>query len=514
MEVLGFSPLVLLSVTLLVIWIVAKWMRAHPLAYIPSPPGIPFFGNTFQISSTKPRLTFLQWARQYGGVYRISTIGASNLVILSNYDFIQELLITNGTAFSDRIDFFRLKYTMKDSMLAMKNNDAPCRTLRKLSHRYMKQFGDGMSKLEGILHQAVQRMISDFEATNSSPIDTMETLKEAALYSISVLLLGRAVDRQDPLLKMLMKYESDFTEFLSPVRPGMVLMDKFPWMIHLPLPNSKEMKAFVKLQDDLWQIIKENQRHSEYDSLTKLLLENVVRGDRSTSRMSGDRKSGITDLEAGLTCLNLIFAGIITTSIAMYCMISALACRQDVQDKIHAEVLKVLAVTKKKQVTLAEKSMMPYLRATISEILRQFPPVTVGGLFHVAREDTELKGCGPIPKGTGFLVNTWTLHHEKSFWGDPENFRPERFLNEDGEFLPADHPNRRHVLPFGAGPRVCVGETFAMARLFLWTSALVNKFVIRKGAGVDSDWMNPDKHDDNSVVLKPLPCNVIFNPRD
>ncbi len=356
-------------------------------------------------------------------------------------------------------------------------------------------------------------MIADFEATDSSPVDVMETLKEAALYSISVLLLGRAVDRQDPLLKMLMKYESDLAHSLSPVRLGMFLMDKFPCLIHLPLPNSKELKAFVKLQDDLWQIIKDNQRHSEYDSLTKILLENVARNNGALTGTAEDRKSRITDLEAGLTCLTLIFAGIITTSISMYCMIGTLPCRQDVQDKIRTEVFKVLAVTKKKQVTLAEKPMMPYLRATIEETLRHFT-VSPAAAFHAAKEDTELKDCGPIPKGTACVVNAWALHHDKAFWGDPEYFRPERFLDENGDFLLADHPNRKHMLAFGAGPRVCLGETFAMARLFLWTSALVNKFVIRKAPGVTSGWMDPYQHEDDCAFLKPQPCDVIFSARD
>ena len=117
-------PAALFSATLMIIWIVGKWMRTDPLAHIPSPPGIPLFGNTFQISPTKARLTLLQWARDYGGVYRISTAVAKNLVILSSYDFIQEVLITKGAIFSDRIDFFRLRYTMKNSMMSMRNNDA------------------------------------------------------------------------------------------------------------------------------------------------------------------------------------------------------------------------------------------------------------------------------------------------------------------------------------------------------------------------------------------------------
>ncbi len=396
------------------------------------------------------------------------------------------------------------------SMLGTRNNDATWRKLRKLSHSYLKQFGDGMSKLEDMLHEVVERMIVDLEATNSSPVNIIGTLKEASFHSISVLLLGRAVDTHNPLLTMIMKYEKDATRCFAPVRFDMVMLDNFPWLIHFPFSSSNDLKAFVKLQDDVWNIIKQDQTQSDYDSLTKLLLKNV---SEDTSGSPNERKSGLTDDEAGQTCLSLILGGIISTSTAMYCVINTLAYRQDIQDKIRTEVLKALAATNSKSVSLAQKSMMPYLRATILETLRHFSMLTLGGGVHVAREDTELKGYGVIPKGTTFIINTWSLHHEKAFWGDPEKFRPERFLDEKGEILPADHPNRKHLLPFSAGPRVCIGEVFAMARLFLWTSTLVNKFVINGTPGCDQQWMDPDQHGDDSVLLSPLPCHVIFTPR-
>ncbi len=504
-----FQAVVVLSITLIIIRIIWQRIRPNPLSFIPCPPGIPFVGNMFQINQATPRLTFQKWARQYGGAYRIRTIAIGEVVVVSSYDTIHEVLTVNGTAFSDRPNFFRMKYTM-GSMMASRNNDALWRKLRKLSHSYLKQFGDGMSKLEDILHEVVDRMIVDLEASNSSSINVMGTLKEASFHSISVLLLGRAVGTHNPLLKMIMKYEKDTIRCLAPVRLDMVMLDKFPWLIHFPLSSSNELKDFVKLQDDVWNIIKQDQTQSDYDSLTKLLLKNV---SEDTSGSSEDRKSGLTDEEAGQTCLNLIIAGIITTATAMYCVINTLAYRQDIQDKIHSEILKALAATNSKSVSLAQKPMMPYLRATILETLRHFSITTLGGGSHVAREDTDLKGYGAIPRGTIFLINSWSLHHEKAFWGDPEKFRPERFLDENGEFLPADHPNRKHLLPFGAGPRVCIGEVFAMARLFLWTSALVNKFVISAAPGCDPEWMDPDRHEDDSVFLSPLPCHVTFTPR-
>ncbi len=395
-------------------------------------------------------------------------------------------------------------------MISFRNNNDSWRRLSKITHSYLKQFGDGMSKLEGILHEVVDRMIADLEGTSSSPINIMGTLKEASFHSIAVLLLGGRIDTHNPLMERLMKYEKALIKCMAPLRFDMVMLDKFPLLIHFPLASSNELKAFVKLQDNVWGIIKQDQKHSAYDSLTQLLLTHV--GDE-TSGSADDSNSRLTDVETGHSCLNLIVAGMATTSTVMYYIINTLAYRQDIQDKIRTEILKAFAATKSRSISLAQKSMMPYLRATILETLRHFSVAPFGGVLHMTREGTELKGYGAIPKGTTFIINTWSLHHEKAFWGDPEKFRPERFLDGDGELLAADHPNRKHLLPFGAGPRVCIGEVFAMARLFMWTSTLVNKFVISRAAGYDPEWMNPDRHGDDSVLLRPLPCEVIFTPR-
>ncbi len=436
-------------------------------------------------------------------------IAIGEVVVVSSYDTIHEVLRANGTAFSDRPNFFRLKYTIGE-MVGFKNNDASWRKLRKLSHSYLKQFGGGMTRLEDTLREVAERMIGALAALNSSPINTMEILRKASFQSISVLLLGRVVDAHNPILKMIMEYEKSVIRCFSSLRLDMAILDAFPWLIRYPLSSSKELKAFIKLQSRVWGAIKQDQKQSAHDSLTKLLLTNV--GDNTTG--SADVSTfGLTDEEAGQTCLNLIAAGLSTTSMAMHCIINSLAYRRDVQDEIYTEIQKVLSDIDSRSVSLAQKLMMPYLRATVLETLRHFSITPLGGAPHVAREDTELKGYGAVPKGTTFIINAWSLHHDKAFWGDPENFRPERFLDEHGKLLAADHPKRKHLLPFSAGPRSCMGEVFAMALLFLWTSALVNKFVIKTAEGCDPEWMDPDLHQDDSALLRPLPCDVIFLQR-
>ena len=91
--------------------------------------------------------------------------------------------------------------------------------------------------------------------------------------------------------------------------------------------------------------------------------------------------------------------------------------------------------------------------------------------------DVEIEGYN-IPKGTTIHANLWTLHEDEDFWGDPYTFRPERFLDDKGQFLSPDTDERKHVMMFGNGPRVCAGRLFALYRLFLWIVTLVQHFDI------------------------------------
>ncbi len=291
----------------------------------------------------------------------------------------------------------------------------------------------------------------------------------------------------------------------------MLILDKIPWLIHVPLQCSRELKAFVKLQEDIWQKIKENQRLSQCDSLTKLLLENTVKDKSGISGpATGDGQPTISDMDAGLRHLSeshFCWHPYNFNKHALYHQRSSFRERRARQGTCRSSESPCCH-----KVSLSQKSMMPYLRATILETLRQFPPTTMGAIMHSAREDTKLTDYGFIPKGTCFMINTWALHHDRYFWGDPQKFRPERFLDDNGELLPPDHPNRKRVLPSGAGPRVCLGEIFAMARLFLWTGALVKEFDITTADGADPDWMDPYKQTDDGLVLTPLPCDLIFTP--
>ncbi len=425
-----------------------------------------------------------------------------DMVVVSDYKYIRECLVNKGGDFAGRVATNLTRYIeLNNSVLAMQPSDR-WNHIRKLSHRYMKQFGDGMSRLEEILQWNADDMLEELESNVGQPIDTLDILKMTSLRSITVLLLGRALEKEDGLLSMLLKYEKDIMS-VTEVTPAVLLMNIFPWLVHMPLSVSRKVRDFKRFQADCWARIKEMQAQDGGESLTSVLLEATGLHDAHTS-------GKISEAEAKMSSLILILAGVTTTARALYFMLNAMAFRTDIQNKVREEIRTVMSQDGVSRISIQQRSKMPYLRATILECLRAYDPARTTGP-HTPVSDTELPGIGTIPKGTFVRVNIWTLHHDEEFWGDPDVIRPERFLDDDGKLLPPDHPNRKHLLPFGAGPRVCLGEVFAMARLFLWTAAVINKFEITPGPGSNESWLNPDAHLNRSL-LEPLPNKIVFSP--
>ena len=124
--------------------------------------------------------------------------------------------------------------------------------------------------------------------------------------------------------------------------------------------------------------------------------------------------------------------------------------------------------------SLNDRGSMPYLMATLQESLR-YLTVAPLGVLHKVHEDTTLDGKH-IPANTSFIFNHYALNHDERTFPEPFVFKPERFLDENGKYVAADHANRRAMNAFGSGPRVCVGEPLAKGRIFLVSAAILQRF--------------------------------------
>ncbi len=468
-------------------------------------------GNTFQIDPSKMHLKLHEWAHKHGGIYSLG-LPIGETIVVSDYKHIRKILVEDGAKFAGRLGVTMDKHIdLGTSVFGLQPGET-WRHIRKLSHRYMKQFGDGLSRMEEILLHNADYMVAEFDENVGKPIDSLDIIKGTALRSISALLLGRSLESSEPLLDMMLKYENDFLR-ITEINTTQALLDLFPWLINVPFKAFQDIRNFKKFQEQCWQEVKKMQSQAQAESLTQVLMKDPGKGGDSRSRAEAKNQLNLDESHAKMSSLVLIVAGVATTSRALHFVLNTLAFRKCIQDKVHSEVSKVLAQDGTRRVTVAHRPEMPYLRATILECLRVFTVTPMGGAPHSPVVDVELRGYGVIPKGTPILVNSWTLHHDAAFWQDPDIIRPERFLDEDGQLVPPDHPNRKHIMPFGAGPRVCLGEVFAMTRLFLWTAAVIGKFKITPAPGGDENWLNPNAHKSNFLIV-PLPNKVIFSRRD
>uniref|UniRef100_T1GV35 Cytochrome P450 n=1 Tax=Megaselia scalaris TaxID=36166 RepID=T1GV35_MEGSC len=144
---------------------------------------------------------------------------------------------------------------------------------------------------------------------------------------------------------------------------------------------------------------------------------------------------------------------------------------------------------------LDDRQNLHFCEATVREILR-IETLVATDVPHVALVDTKLAGYN-IPEGTVVIPTLTAFHDDEQIWGDPRNFRPERFLDDQGRMC----LKKDFSLPFGAGKRLCAGETFARNMLFLMITALAQQFDFFLDK--EQPFPLPEKNDCGIVVTAP-----------
>lgn len=145
---------------------------------------------------------------------------------------------------------------------------------------------------------------------------------------------------------------------------------------------------------------------------------------------------------------------------------------------------------------------MPYTEATIMEVQRLSMAVPLA-IPHMTSEKTVLQGY-TIPKGTVVIPNLWSVHRDPAIWEKPDDFCPDRFLDDQGQLL-----KRETFIPFGIGKRVCMGEQLAKMELFLMFVSLMQSFTFALPAGSEKPIMTGRF----GLTLAPHPFNVTVSKR-
>ena len=344
--------------------------------------------------------------------------------------------------------------------------------LRKLFHSFSKAYGSGLGHVESLANKVGTELFTNLRRTKGEAFDPWVTLDNATVKFTLLMMSGDYLDDSDPLVTL--------TRELGLAAPraaglniGGVILDQFPWLRVLGLSTYKDAVRVYNLMEEAWEILQERQRKDPNKETLARLLHDHVKGVEPVGEVNPKLKSlTLDDAKTVSSTINL--TGGVTTASTLYGFLKALLHFPDIQERAYKEISKVLKKTQK--VTLQDRPSLPFVCAILKEVERFFSIIPLA-LLHRAVVDTQILGI-PIPKDTRIVPSLWSMHHDEAFWGDPYEFRPERFLDEDGSMLPPDHEKLRHVLGFGTGPRVCPGELIAKTRLFLWTVGILRTFKV------------------------------------
>jgi len=197
--------------------------------------------------------------------------------------------------------------------------------------------------------------------------------------------------------------------------------------------------------------------------------------------------------------LDILFkAGTETTTTTLRWGLLYMMMHPDVQRKVQQEIDDVIGSDRSP--TMEDKLRMPYTDATLLEIARRATIVPLN-VPHRTTEDVQLDHF-IIPKDATILTNLWAVHHDEKLFPDPFSFRPERFINERGQFV-----KHQAVIPFSLGKRFCLGEPLARMELFLYFTTILQKFTIvnPEGQVLTHDGIHSTVHGPKHYKLKAIP---------
>jgi cytochrome P450 len=179
-----------------------------------------------------------------------------------------------------------------------------------------------------------------------------------------------------------------------------------------------------------------------------------------------DDGSSLSEAEVQDQCLVMFQAGHETTATALLWWSWLVAGHATVAQRLYQEVDSQL---QGREPGAEDVPAMPYLTATLKEAMRLYPPVAAVMTRRVMRPFT-LRGQ-LVPAGTMLRISPWVIHHDARWFPQPDRFWPQRFLGEPAPDLP-----RNAWMPFGLGPRVCIGQNLAWLEMSLVAALLLQRF--------------------------------------
>ncbi|KAL9847719.1 steroid 17-alpha-hydroxylase/17,20 lyase [Geothlypis trichas] len=465
----------LLALALLCTWRLARRRDTLPMATATglgrprSLPALPLVGSLLQLAG-HPQLHLRLWRLQghYGSLYAL-WMGSHYVVVVNSYRHAREVLLKKGKDFAGR------PRTVTTDLLSRGGKDIAFASYgplwkfqRKLVHTALSMFGEGSLALERIICREAASLCETLSAAQDTALDMAPELTRAVTNVVCSLCFNSSYRRGDPEFEAMLEYSQGIVDTVAKES----LVDIFPWLQIFPNKDLTLLKKCLQVRDQLLQQKFTEHKEAFCGDTVKDLMDALLQVRLSASNSSPlEPGLELTDDHLLMTVGDIFGAGVETTTTVLKWAVLYLLHYPEIQRKIQEEMDHKIGLVRHPH--LSDRPLLPYLEATISEVLR-IRPVSPLLIPHVSLADTSI-GEYSIPKGARVIINLWSVHHDEKEWDKPEEFNPGRFLDERGQHIHSPSPS---YLPFGAGIRVCLGKVLAKMELFLFLAWVLQRFTL------------------------------------
>ncbi|KAH1082932.1 hypothetical protein J1N35_022693 [Gossypium stocksii] len=443
----------------------------------PGPFPFPIFGNWIKVGNDLNHRLLASMAQTYGPVFLLK-LGSKNLVVVSDAELATQVLHTQGVEFGSRprnvvFDIFTgngqdMVFTVYgDHWRKMRRIMTLPFFTNKVVHNYSNMWEEEMDLVVNDLKKD--------ENVKSKGIVIRKRL-QLMLYNIMYRMMfdAKFESQEDPLFieatrfnsersRLAQSFEYNYGDFIPLLRP----------LLRGYLNKCRDLQTRRLAFFNNYYVEKRREIMAAEGDKHKIscAIDHII-----DAQMKGE----ISEENVLYIVENINVAAIETTLWSMEWAIAELVNHPHVQHRIRQEISRVL---NGEAVTESNLHQLPYLQATVKETLRLHTPIPLL-VPHMNLEEAKLGGF-TIPRESKVVVNAWWLANNPKWWKNPEEFRPERFLEEEHGIDAAVAGGKVdfRFLPFGLGRRSCPGIILALPILGLVIAKLVTNFELRPPSG-------------------------------
>jgi enediyne biosynthesis protein E7 len=393
-------------------------------------------------------------AEEFGDAVRFK-MGPQTLYFFNHPDHAKHVLTDNAANYHKGIGLVQAKKRILGDGLLTSEGDLWRQQRRAIQPAFRR---DRIARFAGEVVREAGALITRLDAqVDRGRIDVV-----AEMTQLTLGVLGRTVLDAD--LAAFSTLGGAFEVVQNQAMFEMVTLGMLP--VWLPLPrNSRFRAARRQLEEAALALVAERERGGE------------TGGDDMLSRLLGaysQAESGLRRRRLRDELLTILLAGHETTASTLSWTWYLIGRNPEAADRIRAEADEVFG---DREPQYEDLYRLPYTTTVIQEVMRLYPPVWA--LTRKAVSDDVIGGY-PVPAGADIMISPYTLHRHPGFWPDPGRFDPGRFSPS------ASGPAHRYAyIPFGAGPRVCVGSSLGMLEATFVAAMVARRFRLDPVAGSD-----------------------------